>query len=270
MSKSVTMQDFPAFEIIPGGLNTGCILLGDHATNRLPPEYGSLGLGPDAFKRHIAFDIGIEPLTRALAMRLGVPAVMSGFSRLLIDPNRGEDDPTLIMKISDGAIIPGNHPISETEWDRRIALYHRPYHQAVGDVIADVEQTTGAAPLVISLHSFTPFWKGVARPWHASVLWDADPRAPIRLLQALGQMPDIVTGDNEPYDGALRGDTLYRHCMKAGIPHLLLEVRQDLIGDEAGVASWCNRLAPVFAALNADPELHKYEVYRSRTGPYEA
>ena len=269
MSKSVTMQDFPAFEIIPGDLNTGCILLGDHATNRLPAEYGALGLGPEAFGRHIAYDIGIEPLTRALAARLDVPAVMSCFSRLLIDPNRGEDDPTLIMKISDGAIIPGNHPISESEWNRRIALFHRPYHQAITDMIADVAEKTGQAPLVLSLHSFTPTWKGVPRPWHAGVLWDADPRAPVRLLDALAWMPDVVVGDNEPYDGALKGDTMYRHCMKAGIPHLLLEVRQDLIDDEAGVQDWCDRLAPVFAGLNADPALHRYQVYRSRTGPYE-
>jgi predicted N-formylglutamate amidohydrolase len=131
MSKSVMMQDFQAFEIIPGNLDKGCILLGDHATNRLPAEYGSLGLSPDAFQRHIAYDIGIEPLTRALAARLGVPAVMSCFSRLLIDPNRGEDDPTLIMKISDGAIIPGNHPISDEEWIRRIALFHRHHQHAL-------------------------------------------------------------------------------------------------------------------------------------------
>ena len=269
MSKSVTMQDFPAFEIIHGDLNTGCILLGDHATNRLPAEYGALGLGPEAFGRHIAYDIGIEPLTRALAARLDVPAVMSCFSRLLIDPNRGEDDPTLIMKISDGAIIPGNHPISESEWNRRIALFHRPYHQAINDMIADVAEKTGQAPLVLSLHSFTPTWKGVPRPWHAGVLWDADPRAPVRLLDALAWMPDVVVGDNEPYDGALKGDTMYRHCMKAGIPHLLLEVRQDLIDDEAGVQDWCDRLAPIFTRLNTDPALHKYQVYRSRTGPYE-
>ena len=193
---------------------------------------------------------------------------MSRFSRLLIDPNRGEDDPTLIMRISDGAIIPGNHPISPQEWDRRIALFHRPYHDAIDRLIADVTAATGSAPLILSLHSFTPFWKGVARPWHASVLWDADPRAPMLLLDALRAMPDIVVGDNEPYDGALRGDTLYRHGMRHGVPHLLLEVRQDLIADPAGVEAWCNRLAPVFATLNADPSLHRYEMFQSRTGPY--
>jgi predicted N-formylglutamate amidohydrolase len=263
------MPEFPAFETIHGDLARGLILLGDHATNRLPPEYGSLGLPAHAFERHIAYDIGIEPLTRRLAARLGCPAVMSCFSRLLIDPNRGEDDPTLIMKISDGAIIQGNHPITGQEWNRRIALFHRPYHDTVSAMIASVAEVTGKAPLVISLHSFTPFWKGVARPWHAAVLWDSDPRAAVPLIDALSRTGDIVVGNNEPYDGALKGDTMYRHCMKAGIPHLLLEVRQDLIADDAGVDAWTDRLAPVFDALNAAPELHRYQVYPSRTGPYE-
>jgi len=263
------MPEFPAFETIPGDLARGLILIADHATNRLPAEYGSLGLPPEAFGRHIAYDIGIEALTRGLAARLDVPAVMSCFSRLLIDTNRGEDDPTLVMKISDGAVIPGNHPITPQEWHRRIARFHRPYHAAVSQLIADVSSATGNAPLVISLHSFTHHWRGVARPWHAAVLWDADPRAPKRLIDALRGMDDLTIGDNEPYDGALKGDTMYRHCMKVGIPHLLLEVRQDLIGDTPGIESWADRLAPLFAELNEDPALHRYQVHRSRTGPYD-
>jgi predicted N-formylglutamate amidohydrolase len=197
-----------------------------------------------------------------------VPAVLGGFSRLLIDPNRGEDDPTLIMKISDGAIIAGNHPISDEEWASRIESFHRPYHKAVADKIAAVAAASGVAPLVLSLHSFTPAWKGVARPWHASVLWDSDPRAVRPLLAKLREYPDLVIGDNEPYDGALRGDTMYRHCLVKGIPHALLEVRQDLIADERGIAEWAERLAPIFSAINADPALHAYEIHPSRTGPY--
>lgn len=263
------MHDYKAFETIEGDLSSGLIILADHATNRLPAEYGSLGLHESAFTRHIAYDIGIEPLTRALAARLGVPAVMSCFSRLLIDPNRGEDDPTLVMKISDGAIVPGNYPITDAEWNARLQHFHRPYHGAVAGMIAAVENATGRAPLIMSLHSFTPFWKSYARPWHAGVLWDSDPRAARALIHELRALPDIVTGDNEPYDGALRGDTMYRHCMKRGVPHALLEVRQDLIGDEAGVAVWADYLAPIFERLNADPALHRYEIYPSRTGPYE-
>ena len=111
---------------------------------------------------------------------------------------------------------------------------------------------------------------GNLQPWHAAVLWDTDHRAVAPLLGALRAPGDIVVGDNEPYDGALKGDTMYRHCMMTGIPHALLEVRQDLIGDAAGVATWADRLEPIFESLNADPALHRYERHPSRTGPYPA
>ncbi len=262
------MQDFLPYEIIDGDANRGLVLLADHAMNRLPQEYGRLGLPESAFSRHIAYDIGVEHVTRTLAEALGVPAVLGCFSRLLIDPNRGEDDPTLIMKISDGAIIPGNHPITPQEWQYRLDTFHRPYHRAVSETIASVASATGRAPLVISIHSFTPFWKGVARPWHAAILWDNDPRAALSLIAALEKPGDILVGNNEPYDGALRGDTLYRHCMASGIPHALIEIRQDLIGDRPGVAAWSTRLKPLLEDLNNDGMLHEYRVYPSRTGPY--
>ncbi len=262
------MNDLPVFEILDGRHDSGLVLLADHATNFVPEHYERLGLPDSAFDRHIAYDIGIEPLTRRLAARLGVPAVLSRFSRLLIDPNRGEDDPTIIMRISDGAVIPGNHPITDAEWQHRIETYHRPYHQAVSEVIARVASASGKAPLVLSLHSYTPAWKGVPRPWHVAVLWDTDARAVRPLIEQLEAAGDILVGDNEPYDGALKGDTLYRHCMLTGIPHALLEVRQDLIGHDDGIDDWVERLAPIFARLNADPMLHEYHVHVSRTGPY--
>ncbi|MDO1582000.1 N-formylglutamate amidohydrolase [Rhizobium oryzicola] len=261
-------QAFDSHEIIDGNRDKGLVLLADHAMNLLPPQYGSLGLDASAFARHIAYDIGVEGLTRRLAARLGVPAVLSRFSRLLIDPNRGEDDPTLIMRISDGAIIPGNHPISAEEWNHRLETYHRPYHKAVENMIASVAEASGKAPLVLSLHSYTPAWKGVPRPWHAAVLWDTDHRAVAPLLQLLREPGDILVGDNEPYDGALKGDTMYRHCMLAGIPHALLEVRQDLIGDDDSIDRWADRLAPIFDRMNDDPALHEYQIFASRTGPY--
>jgi predicted N-formylglutamate amidohydrolase len=262
------MPQTSAFEIIEGDRTAGLVLLADHATNRLPPEYGRLGLPDSAFERHIAYDIGVESLTRQLAARLNVPAVMSCFSRLLIDPNRGEDDPTLIMKISDGAIIPGNHPITPEEWNARLDRFHRPYHAAISQMLAEVGAASGRTPLVISLHSYTPAWKGVARPWHAAVLWDSDPRAVEPLITELEASGDIIVGNNEPYDGALRGDTMFRHCMETGIAHALIEVRQDLIGDGAGVAEWDARLGPILERLNARPEMHEIRRYPSRTGPY--
>jgi predicted N-formylglutamate amidohydrolase len=269
MPKASHMQEFPAFETIEGRNDLGLLILADHAMNRLPPAYGDLGLDPSAFRRHIAYDIGVEPLTRSLAAALGAPAVMSCFSRLLIDPNRGEDDPTLIMNISDGAIIPRNYPMSRQEADFRLNSFHRPYHDAVASAIHAIEEATGKAPLVISMHSFTPIWKTTVRPWHAGILWDSDPRAARPIIDALAAQPGIVCGDNEPYDGALKGDTMYRHCLKVGIPHALIEVRQDLIADAAGAMEWTERLSPILEGLNADPALHTYEVHPSRTGPYE-
>lgn len=258
------MPNTPAFEILDGKYDSGLVLLADHAMAGVPGEYGNLGLDHAVFSRHIAYDIGIEALTRALAEALGCPAVMSTFSRLLIDPNRGEDDPTLIMKLSDGAIIPANHPLAPDERERRLALYHRPYHGAIDAVIAKAGDAAGHPPLVISLHSFTSAWKGVARPWHAGVLWDGDARAARPLIDALSAIGGVIAGDNEPYDGALKGDTMNRHCMTKGIAHALLEVRQDLISDSAGVRLWAGRLAPIFAALNADEAMHRLQYFPSR------
>lgn len=262
------MQDHSPFEIIDGDLGLGLVILADHATNHLPERYGRLGLPESAFERHIAYDIGVEAVARGLNARLNAPVVMSRFSRLLIDPNRGEDDPTLIMRISDGAIIPGNHPITAEEWQYRLETFHRPYHDAVSRTIGAVADKTGKAPLVLSMHSFTPAWKGVARPWQVTVLWDSDPRIVRPLLAELEAPGDVVVGDNEPYDGALRGDTMFRHCMKPGIPHALIEIRQDEIGDTPGVTGWVERLAPIFARLNADETLHTYTIFPSRTGAY--
>lgn len=264
------MQDFSSYEIVQGNYDGGMVLLADHAMNRLPPGYGTLGLDETAFQRHIAYDIGIEGLTRRLAAMLNVPAVLCGFSRLLIDPNRGEDDPTLIMRISDGAIIPGNHPIDDNEWAHRLDTFHRPYHRAVDLTIGKTTEASGKTPLVLSLHSFTQAWKGVPRPWHASVLWDNDDRAVKPLLSMLRDDPTLIIGDNEPYDGALKNDTMYHHCMRAGLAHALLEVRQDLIGDETRIEEWALRLAPIFRTLDEDPALHQRQIFASRTGPYPA
>lgn len=262
------MTQHQAYRRIGGNSAAGLLIIADHATNHVPADYDALGLPKEAFGRHIAYDIGIEPLAERLAAMLGAPAVLSCFSRLLIDPNRGEDDPTLIMKLSDGAIIPANHPLSPAERRRRIETWHRPYHMAIDKAIAEVAMAAGKAPLVISLHSFTPYWKGFKRPWQAGVLWDTDHRAVHPLIKAL-ENRGYVTGDNEPYDGALKGDTMYRHCMRNGIPHVLLEVRQDLIADRRGVDEWAGVLAPILTEMNAMPDLHEYRIFQSRTGAYE-
>ncbi len=258
---------FAPFEIIEGDRGRGMVVIADHAGRSLPDEYGSLGLPAAEFERHIAYDIGVEAVTRALAAELGVPAVMARFSRLLIDANRGEDDPTLIRQLYDGTVIAANYPMSEEERQRRLDRYYRPYHDAVGSMVASVAQETGAAPLIVSIHSFTPSMQGRARPWHVGILWDSDDRAVRPLIEMLGRYPDMVVGDNEPYDGALRGDTMFRHAIVNGYAHALIEIRQDLIAGENDAMAWGIQLADILEAINAMPDMHVVKQYGSRTGP---
>ena len=237
-----------SFVQISGDVKRGVILLADHARNALPREYGALGLAPEQFDRHIAYDIGVEAVTRGLAQVLGCPALMAAFSRLLIDPNRGADDPTLIMRVSDGAIVPGNALVDEAEREVRLSRFHRPYHAAITAAV-EAALAEGIDPLLVSIHSFTPYWKGVARPWHAGILWDRDDRFAAFMLAALRAPGDLTVGDNEPYSGALEGDTLYTHGTMRGLRHGLIEIRQDLIAHQSGVDEWISRLAPILQAF---------------------
>ena len=259
-------SSFPAFEVIPGALASGLLILCDHASNAIPAEYDDLGLPREQLERHIGYDIGAEGVTRKLAAALDCPAVMSRFSRLLIDPNRGEDDPTLVMRLSDGAVVPGNRHVDAQEIERRLDLYHRPYHRAIE---AEIDRFLGAGvvPAILSMHSYTPVWRGVPRPWHVAILWDSDPRLTRELIDALRAPGDLIVGDNEPYDGALRNDCMYRHGTVRGLAHTLLEIRQDLIADETGQKLWAERLAGLLPAILAKPEMHERRAYGSRTGP---
>lgn len=265
---AVEAQAAEAFVRLPGSLASGVILLCDHAASTLPEAYGTLGLTPTELARHIAYDIGAQGVTERLAARLGVPAVMTRFSRLLIDCNRGEDDPTLIMRLSDGAVVPGNRALTEEERAARIARYYRPYHAAIAEVI-DRALTCGVVPILLSVHSFTPAWRGRVRPWHAAVLWDKDPRLAHPLLAELRTDAALLVGDNEPYTGRLKGDCLWRHGTSRGLPHALLEIRQDLIATEAGQAEWAGRLVDamqrVLAAAAGSPDLRAVHMYGSHT-----
>ncbi len=237
-----------AYEIVAGAGDTRLILLCDHASNRIPADYGCLGVEARQFERHIAYDIGARSLTLGLAERLKVTAVLSCFSRLLIDPNRGMDDPTLIMRLSDGAVVPGNRDVDEAERARRIARFHQPYHRAIQAAVARVK-AEGHVPFLVSIHSFTPVWRGWQRPWHVGILWDRDEQAARAMIRGFLAQGDLVVGDNEPYHGALEGDTLNTHGTKAGLPHALIEVRQDLIAAKTGVDEWVERVAKVIEPI---------------------
>lgn len=264
------MSEFSPFELIPGNQDQALLLIADHASRAVPPAYATLGLEPQVFDRHIAYDIGVEMLTRALARLLNAPAVLGGFSRLLIDPNRGEDDPTLIMQLSDGAIIPHNYPLSAEERENRLNQFYRPYHQAVDNACREIVSASGQAPFVVSIHSYTPVWKTTPRPWQIALLWDSDDRAITPLLSLLREDGSLSVGDNEPYDGALRNDTLFRHCTAKGYANVLIELRQDLIATAEDAQNWANRLAPLLRHINTLPGMHEISHYGSRTGTVAA
>lgn len=240
-------------ENIEGSTASGVLLLCDHASNAVPPDLGDLGLPHTEFQRHIAYDIGAAGVTRSLARRLDAPAVLTRFSRLIIDPNRGRDDPTLVMRLSDGAVVPGNARISEEEVQDRIRRFYDPYDAAVLAAIGRA-MAEGHPPVIVTVHSFTPIWRGWPRPWHVGILWDADARFAVPLIEALRAEEGLVVGDNEPYDGALLGDTVDRHATRRGLASALIEIRQDLIAAEEGQEEWAERFARLLHPLVADAE----------------
>jgi len=250
----IAAQSTETFTILPGRADGGIVLVCDHASNALPAAYGSLGLPASELERHIAYDIGVAAMTRALSASLGAPAILSGYSRLLIGLNRGTDDPTLVMGLSDGAVIPGNRHLDDAERTTRIARYYAPYHAALSGLI-DRCLATGTVPALLSLHSFTPVWKGTPRPWHAAVLWDRDPRLAEPLIARLRAADaTLFVGDNEPYSGRLVGDTMWQHGTCRGLAHAIVEVRQDLIAEPAGQRAWAGRLAEVMRAIQGCPD----------------
>jgi predicted N-formylglutamate amidohydrolase len=261
-------QEAAPFRRIDGDFGSGVILLCDHAENTIPPAYGTLGLTAEDLGRHIAYDIGAAGVTEHLARALRAPALLTQYSRLLIDPNRGRDDPTLIMQLSDGRLVPGNAVLDEAEIETRIARYYAPYHRAI-DAAIDAAIAAGKPPVLLAIHSFTQAWKSVPRPWHVAVLWDKDPRLACALLRELAGIPGIAVGDNVPYSGQLKGDTLYQHGTMRGLAHALIEIRQDLILSPEGQEEWAERLAAVvrrvLASTELGPQLHIVEHYGSHT-----
>lgn len=243
MLQNAQMTDDP-YEILGEDRDSPWLIACDHASNRVPPEVGggTLGLPEAEMRRHIAYDIGAAGVSRHLADLLGAPAILSRFSRLVIDPNRGEDDPTLIMQIYDGTIVPGNRHLPDAERQRRLEAYYRPYHKAYAAMAARRADT-----IIVAVHSFTPRLSGRApRPWHVGILRaDWDQRLSRPLLDLLGAEPDLCIGENQPYAGHLPGDAVDRHALQRGRPNALIELRHDLITDPVGQNAWAERLAPI-------------------------
>lgn len=226
---------------IIGGGDPGVLLLCDHASNRVPDDI-DLGIDPALLDRHIAIDIGAAPLTRALASALDAPAILATVSRLVIDLNREVGHGGLIPERSDGHTIFGNVDLDPAD---RIARFHRPYHARIEAEIDRCRPT-----LIVAVHSFTPALEtgGADRPWEVGILSNRDRRAADIILSLLMKQ-GFVVGDNQPYSGELLNATLDRHAEGNGIPSFSLEIRNDRIGDDAGVARWAEILAPIIATV---------------------
>ena len=219
------------------------LLAVDHAGNLIPRALGRLGLTETDCKRHIAWDIGIAGLARLLAAQLKANLIEQNYSRLVIDCNRPLDADGSIAKISEDTAIPGNSHVSNRERKARTREIFKPYHAQIAAEL-DRRQSASLPTALVSLHSFTPVFKGVSRPWHAGVLYNRDPRLARPLLALLNADGDFLVGDNVPYVVSDATDyTIPVHGERRGLPHALVEIRQDLIEHESGQREWALRLA---------------------------
>ncbi len=243
-----TAMTYQPYQIIGEERPARWLITCDHASNFVPDfvNGGDLGLPPEDMERHIAYDVGAAGVSTALGALLDAPVILSGFSRLVIDPNRGEDDPTLLMKLYDGSIIPANRQAGPEERERRLARCYRPYHAALARLAARRDDT-----ILVAVHSFTPRLNGHGmRPWHIGILHaEQDTRLALPLLARLRQETDLCAGENEPYGGHLPGDSVDRHALKPGRPNALIEIRNDLIRTEEQQHAWAERLAPILTEV---------------------
>jgi predicted N-formylglutamate amidohydrolase len=242
--------------LIEAASDARVIFVCDHASNRFPAALGALGIAERYLDDHIAWDIGAAAVTRLLQERFGADAVFANYSRLVIDLNRRPGDGTVIPPISDGILIPGNLGLSQAARDARGETFHAPYHAGIEDLIAR-RSANGKVPVFLGIHSFTPYFHGTQRPWHAGVLWDRDPRLALPLLAGLRRYDGLFIGDNEPYSGRHTADySIDTHAEVRGMAHVGIEIRQDLIDDAAGQARWADILAAALEPILADEALY--------------
>lgn len=240
----------PVF-VQPGGSGARFLIICDHAGRSIPKSLGDLGLPPEAFERHIAWDIGALELARALGRALEGPVIAQRYSRLVIDCNRDPERADSIVEVSDGQLIPGNRQLSpEAAATRRRAVFD-PYHAAIASAL-DARANSDPPPILLSVHSFTPSMHGQDRPWHLGVLHEGGSAYSRAVLARLMAEPDWVVGDNQPYAMDQIDYTIPHHAIGRGLDYLELEVRQDLIADPAGQARIAESVAPILRAALED------------------
>ena len=256
------LADPPPVELLRRDGAARLLILCDHASCAVPASLAGLGLDAASRRQHIGWDIGAAAVTRRLSGLLDAPAVLAGYSRLVIDCNRSPADPTAIPAVSDGVTVPGNAGLDAAARAAREAACFAPYHAAIARELAGFA-VRGVVPVVLSIHSFTPVMQSFARPWHVGILWDKDPRVPVPLIAALAADPARNVGDNQPYSAREpAGYSIHTHAASAGLPHAAVEIRQDLIAEAAGQRGWAAILADALAPILARPGLHRVEHFR--------
>jgi len=238
----------PVFEQNAGS-RSPFLLTSDHFGRLIPNRLGNLGLPASELGRHIAFDIGIAGVAKRLSSLLGAHLIAQHYSRLVIDCNRPPDVASSIPPSSDGTAIPGNAGLAREAAETRRREIFDPYHRHITAVI-DRRLREAVPTVLVALHSFTPVYDGIARPWHIGTLYHRDTTLPPLLLSALRAEGDLVVGDNEPYAVSDTTDyTIPVHGEARGLINTGIEIRQDLIADEAGQQQWAERLAPILRGI---------------------
>jgi len=247
LARAATQESSGSFLVTNRDAASSLVLLCDHASNSLPPELGSLGLDPAALTAHIAWDPGAIQVAALMAKTLDAVLIESRVSRLVADCNRSLDAPDLVTPLSETTLIPGNRNLSPSERERRIALAWRPFHAAIEEVIAE-RLARGVETQLVSIHSFTPVYRGVVRPWEIGILHDEDMRLALPMIEALRAVPGLTVGDNQPYapsDGVYF--TLEKHGRSRNLACAMVEIRNDEIADEAGQRRWADLLSGILA-----------------------
>jgi len=236
-------QESPAV-LVNGGGRSPYMLVCEHASNRLPRALGTLGLAESDLQRHIAWDIGAEQVARLLSRLIDAPLMLQRYSRLAYDCNRPPDSADAMPEISETTPIPGNRQLSPADRLARISEIYRPFHAAIADLL-DGRAAAGARSMVVTIHSFTPVYKGTPRAVELGILHDRDPSLAAKLITSF---PTVTARLNQPYgpeDGVLH--TLNLHAAPRGLPHAMIEMRNDLISHERGRDEWAERLSASLA-----------------------
>ena len=253
MAALLAPDEGPAVEVREG--SGPFVVVCEHASNRVPKSLGTLGLAPIDLERHIAWDPGAAELSTGIAMHTGGTTVFQRFSRLVIDCNRDPGDEDAIATFSEDTEVPGNVALSPEARQSRVAALWSPFHAAL-DLLLDRRRVARRTTGLITVHSFTPVYRGVTRPWHIGIISTAERHLADAMLAVLRRDKALVVGDNQPYSSKDRVDyTIRRHGRDRGLPHVMIEVRNDLLRAAKDIAAWAERLTEALIESAAAVEL---------------